>query len=154
MVTRTCLNVKDRRPLPVLLYYETDGGKNMIGKLILYLVCNKIISHFVLSDILLNYTYCILPFEINLQPREDLCLAGKCTCVNKENVCIRLKTVVVLRSGEVIVCKDKDKHVTRSTVILLWERTYTILHDESHSFYLHKINRVYFFYIPADETEI
>ena len=77
----------------------------------------------------------------------------KIICVNKENGCTQLKTVVVLRSGEVTVCKDKDKHVTRSREILLWERTHTILHDESHSFYFRKINRVYFFYISVDETE-
>ena len=118
MLTRTCLNVKDIRPLPVLLYYKSDG-KKCFKKIILYSLCNKIISHFVLSDILLNYTSCILPFEITLQPRDGLCLAGKCICVNKENGCTRLKTVVVLRSGEVFICKNKDKHVTRNREILL-----------------------------------
>jgi hypothetical protein len=73
-------------------------------------VCNNIISYFVLSDILLNYTCCILLFEITLQLRDGLCLAGKCICVNKENGFTLIKTVFILRPGKVIVCNDKDKH--------------------------------------------
>ena len=132
--------------------YKTDGKNAWKNNITLSLKQNDLTLRFIWYSTQLYIR--ILPFVITLQPRDGLCLAGKCICVNKENGCTRLKTVVARRSGEVIVCKDKDEHVTRSREILLWERTYTILHDDSHSFYLRKINRVYFLYIPTDETEI
>lgn len=134
--------------------YITQLKEKMLEK-ILYLVCNKMISHFFLSDILLNYTLHVVYYLLKLlYSLATACVQpDKCNCVNKENGCTRLKTVV-LRSGEVIVCKDKDKHITHRREIIVWGRTYTVLSGGSHSFYLRKINRVYFLYISADENEI